>query len=133
MPPSAPECKPPSNHQNLTDPPWPVRRYAPARIWPLATGAGQTVAVLDSGVDASHPQLPGKVDAGRDLLDSQPAATFDCVGHGTGVASIITASPAEGLGFTGLAPGVRILPVRISEQPLVASGQGQGGSVDPAG
>ena len=67
------------------------------------------------------------------MLDSQPAATFDCVGHGTGVASIIAASPRDGLGFTGLAPGVRILPVRISEQPLVASGQGQGGSVDPAG
>jgi membrane-anchored mycosin MYCP len=133
MPPTAPECKPPANHQHITDIPWPVRRYAPARIWPLATGAGQTVAVIDSGVDANHPQLAGKVDAGLDLLDKQPAATFDCIGHGTGVASIIAASVREGVGFTGLAPGARILPIRVSEQPLVDNNQNQGGSVDPGG
>src|SRR5207247_915207 len=69
----------------------------------------------------------------RDFLDNQPAGNFDCVGHGTGVASIIAAGPRSGVGFTGLAPGARILPVRVSEQQLVENGSASGASVTPAG
>jgi hypothetical protein len=60
---------------------------------------------------------PGRVNGGRDFLDNQANAAFDCAGHGTGVASIIiAAAPREGVNFVGLAPGVRILPVRVSER-----------------
>jgi type VII secretion-associated serine protease mycosin len=134
IPPTSPDCKPVQNHRLITETPWPVRRYQPDRIWPLSTGAGVTVAVIDSGVDATHPQLTGRVAAGKDFLDNRPSAGFDCVGHGTGVASVIGAAPREGVGFVGLAPGVRILPVRVSERSdVTADGGAQGASVDSGG
>ncbi|GAB3948080.1 hypothetical protein GCM10027614_44470 [Micromonospora vulcania] len=78
-----------------------------------------TVAVVDSGVDRAHPQLAGRVLAGTDLLDPGGDGSRDCAGHGTGVASIIAAAPRAGVAFHGLAPGARILPVRVSEQQVV--------------
>lgn len=99
--------------------PWPQQRYAPERLAPLATGAGVTVAVIDSGVDRRHPQLAGRVLDGTDLLDPGGDGSRDCAGHGTGVASIIAAAPRDGTAFRGLAPGARILPVRVSEQQVV--------------
>jgi membrane-anchored mycosin MYCP len=90
--------------------------YAPARLAPLATGKGIRVAVIDSGVDATHPQLRGQVLKGADFLRDDPNGRQDCIGHGTAVASLIAAAPAADTGFQGLAPGARIVPIRISEQ-----------------
>ncbi|MFC7275024.1 type VII secretion-associated serine protease mycosin [Paractinoplanes rhizophilus] len=90
--------------------------YAPERLAPLATGKGVRVAVIDSGVDATHPQLRATVERGADFLHGGGAGDQDCVGHGTEVASIIAARPAADTGFQGLAPGATIVPVRISEQ-----------------
>jgi len=93
--------------------PWPQRRYAPQRLAGIADGGGITVAVLDSGVDATVAPLRDRVLPGADELDGGDGR-LDCVGHGTAVASIIAAS-ATGTGFVGLAPGARILPVRVTE------------------
>jgi type VII secretion-associated serine protease mycosin len=85
-----------------------------------------TVAVVDSGVDADHPQLhrAGKVLPGRNFFESANLpGNFDCVSHGTGVAGIIAADPAPGVGFHGVAPDARILPVRISAQDIADNGQ----------
>jgi membrane-anchored mycosin MYCP len=100
-----------------------ARLYDPARLAPLATGAGIRVAVVDSGVDAGHPQLAGAVDAGRDLLHGNPDARQDCVGHGTGVAGIIAARPVAGVAFHGLAPGVTVVPVRITEKEEIGGAE----------
>ncbi|MFG1883790.1 type VII secretion-associated serine protease mycosin [Micromonospora sp. NPDC049102] len=99
--------------------PWPQQRYDPARLASLTTGAGVTVAVVDSGVDRAHPQLAGRVLAGTDLLEAGGDGSRDCAGHGTGVASIIAAAPRPDVAFHGLAPAARILPVRVSEQQVV--------------
>ena len=112
----------------VTAVPWAQQRYAPDRLAPLATGAGVTVAVIDSGVDDRHAQMKGQVLAGRDFLDSGLDGSLDCPGHGTAVASIIAASPREGTGFHGLAPKTKILPVRISEQ-LIIEGKESGRTV----
>ena len=101
------------------DTPFEDRLYDLGRLAPLATGAGVRVAVIDSGVDAGHPQLRGRVDRGRDLLHGDPDAREDCVGHGTGVASIIAAEPVDGVGFHGLAPGATVVPVRITEKEQI--------------
>jgi type VII secretion-associated serine protease mycosin len=103
----------------VTTMPWAQKRYAPDRLTPLATGEDVIVAVIDSGVDDSHPQLKGRLLNGTDYLDPGLDGSLDCVGHGTAVASIITARPREGVSFRGLAPDVRILPVRISEQQVI--------------
>jgi type VII secretion-associated serine protease mycosin len=105
--------------------------YAPERLAPLATGKGIRVAVIDSGVDATHPQLRGQVLNGADFLHNDPNGKQDCVGHGTAVASLIAAAPAADTGFQGLAPGARIVPIRISEQTEI-DGKAVGDRGSPA-
>ncbi|MGO1050031.1 type VII secretion-associated serine protease mycosin [Crossiella sp. CA198] len=103
--------------------PWAQQVLAPDRAWPFSDGAGVTVAVVDSGVDADHPQLASKVLRGRDFyyLGGLPG-NFDCVSHGTAVAGIIAAGEADRIGFRGIAPGARILPVRVSDRDLTDNG-----------
>src|SRR5690348_250960 len=96
--------------------PWPQKELGFASVWHLTRGAGVTVAVVDSGVDA-NPQFGDRVIRGPDLVAGTkkgipPGA--DCVGHGTAVASIIAAAPMPGISFTGVAPAARILSVKIS-------------------
>ncbi|WP_157368044.1 type VII secretion-associated serine protease mycosin [Alloactinosynnema sp. L-07] len=104
--------------------PWAQQVLAPESVWPHSTGAGVTVAVVDSGVDADHPQLRGgKVLPGRDFFrPGGGPATFDCVSHGTGVAGVIAAEPLPGVGFHGIAPAARILPVRVSDREVGDNG-----------
>jgi type VII secretion-associated serine protease mycosin len=81
-------------------------------VWRLTQGAGQTVAVLDSGVSAKAPALAGAVLPGLNIATGKPADT-DCGGHGTFVAGLIAARSQHGSGFAGLAPQARILPVNV--------------------
>ncbi|WP_039792094.1 type VII secretion-associated serine protease mycosin [Amycolatopsis sp. ATCC 39116] len=117
-PPGACGSEPAPASPVVTELPWAQKTLDFPAVHEHATGAGVVVAVVDSGVDADHPQLrqPGKVLRGQDffLVGDLPGG-FDCVSHGTGVASIIAAAPVAGAGFTGLAPDATILPVRISE------------------
>ncbi|MFY1635503.1 type VII secretion-associated serine protease mycosin [Solwaraspora sp. WMMB335] len=95
--------------------PWAQSWLGVERVWPLTRGAGITVAVVDTGVAANSPQLRGRVLPGIDLTSpGQPRADDDCFGHGTFVAGIICAAPADGTGFHGVAPDVRILPIRVA-------------------
>jgi type VII secretion-associated serine protease mycosin len=99
------------------DTPWAQRRLSPSRVWPLTKGEGVTVAVIDTGVDPSHPQLVGKVLPGIDLLTNTPRGNFDCDGHGTEVASLIVARcNIPNVGFCGAAPDATILPIRVLER-----------------
>jgi membrane-anchored mycosin MYCP len=95
-----------------TAPSWVRRLFDPDRIWPLTTGAGINVAVLDSGVDGAQPPLAAQVWPGFDVLRNVPGADFDCTSHGTAAAMLIAAKPAD-----GLAPGVKIIPVRVADRP----------------
>jgi type VII secretion-associated serine protease mycosin len=95
--------------------PWAQQVLAFPAVWPLTRGAGVTVAVVDSGVDA-NPQFGDRVILGPDLATKNAGhEDQDCVGHGTSVASIIAAAPAAGISFTGVAPAARILSVKISD------------------
>ncbi len=74
-------------------------------------GDGVIVGVLDTGVDASHPDLVGNVLPGTDLLDGGDGHR-DEDGHGTGVAGLIAAHGRGTSGILGIAPRAKILPVR---------------------
>ncbi|NKE62488.1 type VII secretion-associated serine protease mycosin [Lentzea sp. PSKA42] len=116
----------------ITDLPWAQRTLMPKTVWPHSKGAGVLVAVVDSGVDSDHPQLraQGKVLAGQDFyLVGDLPGNFDCVSHGTGVASIIAADPVDGTGFAGLAPDAKILPVRVTDRDVTE--QGAPSALDP--
>lgn len=107
----------------VTELPWAQQLLDLDRTWPHSTGAGVTVAVVDSGVDADHPQLQGKVLPGEDFyLVGDLPGNFDCVSHGTAAASIIAAAPVNGVGFRGVAPDARVLPVRITDRELTDDG-----------
>ncbi len=122
-------CQSPSDPGTvIAETPWQQRWLAPERVWPFSTGAGVRVAVIDSGSDGSHPQLEGRVDRGFDMLSNSTGGDVDCVSHGTAVASIIAARQVQGVGFAGIAPGARILPIRVSERE-VEDGEASGQSV----
>ena len=82
---------------------------APAAWAAGHTGAGATVAVLDTGIDTDHPDFAGAVAGSRDFTDN-PAGVEDGDGHGTHVASTVTGSGAASAGrYRGVAPDARLL------------------------
>ncbi|GAA3734520.1 type VII secretion-associated serine protease mycosin [Plantactinospora mayteni] len=106
----------PSVTDALSAAPWPLTRLRPDLAWPLSTGVGVRVAVVDSGVSADHPTLAGKVLPGRDLLSGSGGdGQCDENGHGTLIAGIIAGREAVSAGFRfyGVAPGAEIVPVRV--------------------
>ncbi|HWS35592.1 MAG TPA: S8 family serine peptidase [Actinoplanes sp.] len=84
--------------------PWAQLRLTPETAWTRGKGAGVTVAVLDSGIDASVPALAGRV---------LPATDTDCSGHGTAIAGILAAAATKDTNFVGIAPEAMILSVKI--------------------
>ncbi|NUW39761.1 S8 family serine peptidase [Nonomuraea rhodomycinica] len=85
---------------------------APAAWARGLTGAGVKVAVLDSGVDATHPDLAGKVAARADFTEEPDER--DVVGHGTHVASTIAGSGAASGGrYRGVAPDATLLDGKV--------------------
>ena len=89
---------------------WGLAAVGAESAWQLTRGGGVAVAVVDSGVDATHPDLAGQVLPQIDFVDDPWAG--DPVGHGTHVAGIIAAS-LDGAGVVGLANQVRVLPIRV--------------------
>ncbi|KNB49741.1 type VII secretion-associated serine protease mycosin [Streptomyces caatingaensis] len=85
--------------------------------WRTTRGAGVTVAVLDTGVDATHPDLRGRVLPGKDLVGfGAERGDRSWARHGTAMAGIVAGrghGPGNGDGVVGVAPEARILPVRV--------------------
>ena len=81
--------------------------------WELTTGSPAVViAVVDSGVDGSHPDLAGALEAGYDFVDGDTSAT-DSQGHGTAVAGIAAARANNVIGAAGVCWRCLIMPLRV--------------------
>ena len=79
-------------------------------------GSGVRVAIVDTGVDMTHPDLEGVVgDAGKDCMRRKNKTLMDLNGHGTHVSGIIAAQNND-FGMVGVAPGVTIVPVRVLDK-----------------
>jgi thermitase len=88
---------------------------APA-AWDIVTGATTiTIAVIDSGIDPTHPDLAGKLVPGYDYVDNDDNPR-DLNGHGTHVAGIAAAITNNGIGVAGMAWGARIMPLRALDE-----------------
>lgn len=91
---------------------------APAGATGALAGRGVTVAVVDSGIDATHPDLAGRVKANVKLVEGRFVdAPGDADGHGTHVAGIVAASGASSDGkWRGVAPEAELVGVDISDR-----------------
>lgn len=108
------QCGPNQPAQAQSGTPWAQRALDYSSLWGFTQGAGVTVAVIDSGVDA-NPQFGGRVTVGQTYAKAPSgAAASDCVGHGTMVAGIIAAAPTAGTAFAGVAPQARILSLKVT-------------------
>ena len=110
-----------------------------SEAWTVSTGTGVIVAIVDSGVDATHPELTGQLwsnpgetlngidDDGNGLKgdvvgwdyidgdnDPSPVRSGSSAAHGTMVAGIV-ASSVNGIGITGIAPDARIMNIRACD------------------
>ncbi|MET8224229.1 type VII secretion-associated serine protease mycosin [Streptomyces sp. NPDC005301] len=91
------------------------------QMWRTSTGKGVTVAVIDTGVDGKLPDLRGRVLPGKDEAPESPGDEHtDYDGHGTTMALLIAGSGESngGDGSLGLAPGAKVLPIRVADRGL---------------
>jgi subtilisin family serine protease len=84
------------------------------------TGAGARVAILDTGIDLTHPDLVPNLDIGLGRNCMGPGPPQDGHGHGTHVAGIVAAAD-NGIGVIGVAPQARLVPIKVLDD----TGQGQ--------
>jgi subtilisin family serine protease len=77
-----------------------------------STGTGAVIAVVDTGVAAGHPDLAGQILPGHDFVQDD-GTPQDGNGHGSHVSGIALAATGNGVGISSVAPGARLLPVRV--------------------
>lgn len=107
---------------------WALQKIAAPLAWNTTVGSSNViVAVIDSGVTATHPDLAGKVLPGYDFINNDADATDDN-GHGTAVAGLIGAATNNGIGMAGVSWNSMILPVKA----LGADGNGSYSAISNA-
>ena len=94
--------------------PWGIRRVNAPNAWAKTQGEGVRVAVIDTGIDASHPDLAGQVAGGYNAIDKN-ASWFDDNSHGTHVSGTI-AGKLDGKGVVGVAPKARLFAVKVLDK-----------------
>ncbi|KJY35583.1 type VII secretion-associated serine protease mycosin, partial [Streptomyces katrae] len=108
----------PAHAQTIREQQWHLDAMKADDIWKISTGEGVTVAVIDGGV-GRIPELEGQVLPGKDFAAGQTGyegdERNDYNKHGTGIAAVIAGSGKHpsGDGAYGLAPGAKILPIRV--------------------
>lgn len=103
---------------------WGPKQVRAEQAWATSRGAGAVIAIVDSGVDLSHPDLAGKLVAGAtfagcekvscgngDWTTGKDAGAPDP--HGTHVAGIAAAATGNGIGIAGVAPDAKIMPIKV--------------------
>ncbi|MFC7491536.1 MULTISPECIES: S8 family serine peptidase [unclassified Knoellia] len=108
---------------------WGLTQVRAEQAWPTSRGAGATIAVVDTGVDLTHPDLAAQLVPGATFVGCAGGATVcsdgnwkgvDGVGqdvdsHGTHVAGIAAAITGNGTGVAGVAPDASIMPIKVLE------------------
>jgi thermitase len=94
---------------------WHLPKIGAPSAWDVTTGSSSVIiAVLDTGVDGTHPDLSAKMLPGWNMYDNN-SDTRDVYGHGTAVAGTAAAASNNGTGVASVAWGCKILPIRISD------------------
>jgi type VII secretion-associated serine protease mycosin len=109
---------PVASADKIRDDQWPLEAFDAEAVWKESTGKGVTVAVIDKGVDGTHPDLEGNVLPGKKLLGGR-ADQESVDDHGTAMAAIIAGhghGPGGEDGVKGLAPDAKILPIDMYQE-----------------
>ncbi|GGQ79478.1 type VII secretion-associated serine protease mycosin [Couchioplanes azureus] len=104
----------PAAAQPVRDRQWHLAALKVGEAHEVTRGAGVTVAVIDSGIQAKHQDLAGAVLPGKDFFDPRGDGRTDIDGHGTAMAGILAGrGHGREQGILGIAPAVKMLPVRV--------------------
>ncbi len=93
---------------------WHVPKIRADKGWDTTQGSGVTIAILDSGVLATHPDLIANLVPGWNFYDNN-SNTADVYGHGTAVAGAAAATTNNGTGVAGVAGSAKIMPIRVTD------------------
>jgi subtilisin family serine protease len=93
---------------------WHLPKIRATTAWDTSVGEAVTIAILDSGVDANHPDLQPQLVPGWNFYDNT-ADTTDVFGHGTQVAGVAAAAGNNGIGVTGVTWKAKVMPIRITD------------------
>ena len=99
---------------------WHHRKIGSPLAWDSALGEGVTIAILDSGVDGTHPDLVANMVPGYNAFDNN-SDTRDVYGHGTKVAGAAAMAGNNLIGGTGVAFKSKIMPIRVTDTSGMAS------------
>lgn len=111
----------PNDPYAVTGEEWQIAMLQLPAAWEVTTGNQNViVAVLDSGVNAAHPDLAGQLLPGQNFVYGGTDVSDD-FGHGTAVAGAIAAIGNNGVGVAGVAYGCRVLPLKVMDSSGFAS------------
>ncbi|MEU6233007.1 S8 family serine peptidase [Kitasatospora sp. NPDC047058] len=113
----------PASAESIRGNQWHLDAMHAPEMWKATKGEGVTVAVIDSGFKLDHPDLVGQLLLGKDFSGLPGGVGTFPSGHGTGMASLIagTGKGRGGQGAFGLAPGVKVLPLKIKSDASSSS------------
>ena len=98
---------------------WHLATVGAPAAWTYSTGAGITIAILDTGVDGTHPDLVANMVPGWNFYDNN-SNTQDVNGHGTTVAGAAAAVTNNSVGVASIAGSAKIMPIRIADPTAYA-------------
>ncbi|MEK2488486.1 type VII secretion-associated serine protease mycosin [Kitasatospora purpeofusca] len=105
----------PAAAESIRENQWHLDAMKATEVWQISKGQGVTVAVIDSGFKLDHPDLAGQLLPGKDFSGLPGGVGSFTESHGTEMASVIVGSGKGmgGGGAYGLAPGAKVLPIKI--------------------
>jgi thermitase len=102
-------------------PSWYLQKINAADAWLITTGSNSiTIAILDTGIDATHEDLASRIVPGRNIYNNNND-TADVFWHGTAVAGVAGAASNNGIGVASVTWGCGLMPIRISDSTGMAT------------